>query len=410
MSNFNKNVYKLILGTSLAQAIPIVISPVLTRLYTPDEFGVFALYVSLSTIISVIVTGRYELAIILPRSDKDARNLLALAVGLSFFLSTFLYIIIYLFNNEISLLLGNSDIQYWLYFLPLTVLFTGCYQSIYYWVNRQKQYGSLSVAKVVNTSSAGTTNLVAGFMGAGPSGLILGNVIGQLFALSFLSRDLFKGKTEYRDHLSFMRMSLLARRYKDFPKFDILASLMNALAHQTTIIFFGSFYSVALAGQYFLTQRVLGMPIMLVAASISDVFREEAARDFMETGSAKVIFVRTFIKLILLSFLPAVTLLMYAQDLFVFAFGEDWRIAGEYAQVLSPMLFLKFVVSPLSFMFFIAGKQNFNLIGNSILLFATFMSFYLTESIIDTITFLSCAYSVVYLLYLIVSARLAKVF
>ena len=240
MSNFNKNVFKLILGTLLAQAIPIAISPVLTRLYTPDEFGVFALYLSLSTIISVIVTGRYELAIVLPRSDKDARNLLGLAVGLSFLLSTFLYIIIYLFNNEISLLLGNSDIQYWLYFLPLTVLFTGCYQSIYYWVNRQKQYGSLSVAKVVNTSSAGTTNLVAGFMGAGPSGLIFGNVIGQLFALSFLSRDLFKGKTEYRDHLSFMRMSLLARRYKDFPKFDILASLMNALAHQTTIIFFGS--------------------------------------------------------------------------------------------------------------------------------------------------------------------------
>ena len=341
MSDFNANVVKLMMGTSLAQAIPIAISPILTRLYTPAEFGTFALYISVAAMLSVVVTGRYELAIMLPRSRKNAFHLVILASGLSFILSALLFIMILFFNHDISSFLGNSEISVWLYLLPGSVLLTGCYQSVYYWVNREKKYGAIGLAKIVQTSGAGGTNIAGGWAGGGPSGLILGNFLGQTLAVSFLAIQAFKTKIIYWDRLSFVRIYILSKRYINFPKFDILASLMNVSSHQVTIILFGSLYNSALAGQYFLTQRILGLPLTLVAASISDVFREEAAREYKRFGSAKKIFIETFVKLILIGLVPSIILFSYAQELFVFVFSKEWRISGEYAQLLVPMFFFK---------------------------------------------------------------------
>ena len=137
-SEFTRNVLTLMTGTTIAQAIPIAISPILTRIYTPEDFGIFALYISIASILSLIATGRYELAIMLPTKDKDAVNIVALSLFISFFVSFIALLIVSIFNTQITSLLGNPDISSWLYFIPLTVLFTGIYQSFNYWSNRKK--------------------------------------------------------------------------------------------------------------------------------------------------------------------------------------------------------------------------------------------------------------------------------
>ena len=143
-SEFNRNVLTLMTGTTIAQAIPIAISPILTRIYTPEDFGMFALYMSIASIIAIVATGRYELAIMLPKKDEDAINIVALSIIISFFVSFISLLIVFIFNTQITNILGNPEISIWLYFIPLTVLLTGIYQSFNYWSNRKKQYKRLA--------------------------------------------------------------------------------------------------------------------------------------------------------------------------------------------------------------------------------------------------------------------------
>ena len=118
--SFARNVLTLMTGTTIAQAIPIAISPILTRIYTPEDFGVFALYMSIASIIAVLATGRYELAIMLPKKDEDAVNIVALSIIIAFFVSLISFLIVFIFNTQITNLLGNPEISNWLYFIPIT--------------------------------------------------------------------------------------------------------------------------------------------------------------------------------------------------------------------------------------------------------------------------------------------------
>jgi len=156
-SEFVRNVVTLMTGTTIAQAIPIAVSPILSRLYSPDDFGVFALFMSAAGIISVIATGCYEYAIVLPENDEDAINIVALSIIIAFMVSAASFLVLWLCNREISALVNNPDISKWLYFIPLVVLLTGLYQSFNYWFNRKKRFRKLAVARVAqNTASAGT--------------------------------------------------------------------------------------------------------------------------------------------------------------------------------------------------------------------------------------------------------------
>jgi len=138
-SEFSRNVLTLMTGTTIAQAIPIAISPILTRIYSPEDFGVFALYMSIVGTFAAMATLRYDTAIMLPKKDKDAINIVLLSVMISFFISLIVLLIIFLFNQQITNLLETPDISNWLYVVPLTVLLTGLYQSFNFWNNRKKE-------------------------------------------------------------------------------------------------------------------------------------------------------------------------------------------------------------------------------------------------------------------------------
>ncbi len=183
-SEFSRNVLTLMTGTTIAQAIPIAISPILTRLYSPSEFGIFALYMSIASLLSVIATGRYELAIMLPKKKTDALNIVILSLVITITISIFAFLIVFFFNEEITILLENKNISNWLYFIPITVLFTGIYQSFNYWNSKQKQYKLIATTKVIQSTTTGTSNLSFGFAGYTFGGMILGGLFGQAICRS----------------------------------------------------------------------------------------------------------------------------------------------------------------------------------------------------------------------------------
>lgn len=396
-------------GTTVAQAIPIAISPILTRMYTPEDFGMFALYMSIVSVLSVIATGRYELAIMLPKKDDDATNIAALSIVVTLCFSLITLLIVTLFNTHLTKLLGNQDISNWLYFIPLTVLLTGVYQSLRFWSNRKKRYKDLSINRVAQSTTTATSNLGLGLIGLGSSGLIISGIIGQGLATVFLAKMINTKDISISQKVKKLKIIALAKRYIKFPKFDILASLSSVSAQALIPILFTSLFSATTAGYYYLTQRVLGFPISILASAILDVFKERASKDYKQYGNAKIIYISTFKKLLLLSIVPSILLYMFAIDIFTFVFGENWKIAGEYAQILTPMLFLRFITNPLSFMIYIAEQQKANIIGQTLFLLSTITSFYLADTPKDVVQFLSLLFSFIYIYYLYVSAKMAKV-
>jgi len=409
-SEFTRNVLTLMTGTTIAQAIPIAISPILTRIYTPEDFGIFSLYMSVVSIVSVIATGRYELAIMLPKKNTDAANIVALSILISFIISFITLLVVFIFNRTITDLLGNEAISNWLYFIPVTVLFTGIYQSFNYWANRKKEYKRLALSRVLQSFTSSGSNLGMGFDGFGFSGLILGNLFGQFISTVYLVRRVLLDDRKYMNVISKNIMVLLLKKYIKFPKFDLSASLLNVSAQQVSNILFNTMFNSTIAGYYYLTQRMLGLPVSIVAASILDVFKEKASKDFLSNGNAKEIYIKTFKQLFFLSLIPSILLYIFAIDIFTLVFGSAWAISGEYARILIPMLFLRFISSPLSFMLYIGEKQELNLFGNLLFFMGTLLSFYFASTALDVVLYLSFSYSFIYLLYLIISAKIAKVF
>ena len=409
-SSYARNVITLMTGTGLAQAIPIAISPILTRLYGPEEFGVLGLYMAVVSIVVVLVTGRYELAILLPRQDRDAMNVMAVSVLLSGVISAVLWVLVAVFNRPIAELLGAPGLARWLYWVPASTMLMGIYQSLNYWSNRKSQYKRLAISRTVQSGSASLAQLGSGFAGAGNMGLVGGQITGQLLSTTVLARLIWREDSRLVQAIEKRRMVVLAKKYINFPKYAILAHGFNTASWQIPVMLFSALFNATIAGIYTLTQRVLIAPMALIACALGDVFRQEASYSYIHHGNCKDILQKTFKRLFLISFIPFLVFFFLAPWLFPFVFGQKWKMAGEYAQILTPMFFLKFITSPLSSMYIIAQKQRLELIGQIFLFSSVLVSFaagyYFASPVVALIVYAS-VYSFVYIVDGLISYYLA---
>ena len=399
-------------GTTIAQAIPIAISPILTRIYTPQDFGVFALYMSVASILSVVATGRYELAIMLPKKDEDAINIVALSIMIAFFVSFMALLIVFFFNTQITNLLGNSEISSWLYFIPITVLLTGIYQSFNYWSNRKKHYKRLATSRVIQSGTTATTNLGMGFSGFGSAGLILSSLIGQGIATSVLGKIIFNDDHTFLKKIKKQKVYGLAKKYIEFPKYSIISDLLTVLNTQVSVLFLAKLFSLSKVGFFSFVSRVVNVPISILSSSIGDVFRQEAAVCYVKNNECKIIYISTLQKLFVIGIIPFIILYLYAPLLFETVFGKAWGEAGLYAKIISPMLFLQFISSPLSMIYYIAQKQLYYLLfiifmfSSSIILFITAFVFKL--NIMQYLELYSLTYGFFYLINIVIGYYISK--
>jgi lipopolysaccharide exporter len=376
-SEFSLNVLTLMIGTTIAQAIPIAISPILTRIYTPEDFGLLALYMAVATIVAVISTGRYELAIMLPLKDEDAANVLALSITIAALMSLISLVLIWIFNSEIVGLLGNQEIGFWLYFIPLSIMLVGAYNSFTYWSNRKKQYKRLSQSKVVQSSSMGLAQITLGLAKGGGNGLIMGWLVGQFVALIALVSLVWKNDKDKLRKLSRIKMIGLARHYKNFPLINSWSALLNTASLQVPIILLSVLFNVTVTGFFSLAQRILQMPMSLLGAAIGQVYFEEAAKLKNNKPEIRRITLDIHKKLLMVGLLPVTTILLFGDDLFALFFSEPWREAGEYAQLISIWIFFVFVSSPLSHLMTIYEKHIESVLFNMVLFLSRIITFLL---------------------------------
>lgn len=406
-SEFSRNVLTLMTGTTIAQAISIMIIPILTRLYTPSDFGIFALYSSLVAILSIFSTGRYELAIMQAKTKNEANSLVFGAMSLSLVFSIILFIFILIFEGKIVSLIEDKNIIYWIYLVPISVLVIGTYQTLNYWLNKQKYYSQMSKNRVLNASLSGGSNIALGFTGLNSLGLIIGYFIGQLITTLILLKKFLKSSSSYNK----LRILAVYKKYKNYPKHDLPASSMNTMAQQGPNLLLTPLFGAVNAGNFFLIQRVFMMPITLISSSVGSVFRQSATEQFKKTGQFNKILLNTVKKLFIISIIPTVVLMIFSQEIFGTIFGQEWIIAGEYAKILAPMFMLKFVISPITYSFYIVNKLYFDMYGQFLyLLFVIFslMIGYLFNSFIIFVYLFSILSSSVYIIYFVLSLYLSK--
>lgn len=347
-SNFAKSVMMLMTGTGLAQLLPLALSPVLTRLYTPQEFGVFALYGSICAILAVLVTGKYELAIVVPRSDSEAINLVAVTIVSSLAVSLILLGVVLVWDGPIARLLGRPEAQSWLFLVPFATLILGCYYALNFWTNRRSRYRHMAISRVVQSGASSAMQLAAGLSRIGLLGLISGQLLGQLVSTLYLLRALPRDECRLFRRISLKRMKCVARRHIGYPKFMVPGQAMSVGATEMPLLLLTVFFGAGVAGFYSLALRVMAAPLSLVANAIGDVYRQRAAAQYASQGECLDIFLGSLKRLLVFAFLPTLPVLLCGPWLFAFVFGDAWRAAGEIASLLSILVFFQTLSSPLS--------------------------------------------------------------
>ncbi len=406
--SFKANVTTMIYGTTLSQAIPILISPIISRLYSPYDFGVYAIFTSISLIAALVATGRYELAVILPERDEDAASIVSLASLLALGTSILSFIAVALLKDDIMTVLNLSGYENLVFLIPVSIFTSAVYQPMYSWATRHKLFKVLSRNMVYKTGMVVSFQLLLATAGCPINGLIIAQVAGNTLALLVLSGELII-KRSLPLTLDILRnMYKQAIKYKKFPQYSLSSDFLNVGSNQIPNILLSSFFGPFIAGQFSLSQRVLATPISFIASAVQVVFKERASRDYRETGSCRDIYVKVFRKMSLYSSLPFLLLFLTGPTLVPIIFGQEWQIAGMYIRLLSLMYFIKFFSSTLSYTLYIAEKQHIDLLWEIALFILTLLSMYIgyyNNSPSLSILFFSISYSVLYLIMLYLSYK-----
>lgn len=392
-------------GTAIAQAILIAITPILTRLYSPEDFGLFALYFSVVSVVSTISSGKYEKAVMLAENDEEALDIIKLCLLLVGVIAFSSFLVFLVFGDWIIYKMGGANIRSWFYFIPITILASSFYNIINLWFVRKKEYKNLSSNRVIKSAVTGTSNIGLGMMGFGSFGLVFSEAFSQSLATIFFGKKLWSENKTYLKIFDIQKIKYIANKFSNFPKFSLPADFINIFSSQLPIFLFNSFFAASAVGFYSLTKRVLDAPMGLLSSALLEVFSQKATEDYQKLGNCKEIYIKTFKRLLALSFIPFMIFFFAAPYIFEIAFGLAWREAGEFARILSVMYFIKFIASPLSFTFYIAGKQKEDFLLHIYIGISTFLSLFLGYYFLKTMyaslvvfTINSCF---VYLIYLI---------
>lgn len=406
---FFRNVLTLMLGTVISQAIPVAIIPILTRVFTPEDFGLLALYSAFVSILGVVAAGRYDIAIMLPKDDEDARILLQVSVLVVTLTSLIISIPIFLWNDEIARFLGNEKIAVWLYLVPISVFFTGAYQALTYWNNRHRKFKNTAISRVNQSFFQGVAQTSLGSMQL-VGGLIWGQFIGIFSGLVYLlKKDKTDKKIFKKTEIPLIKEQV--KKYQKYPKYGVLGALCDASAVQMPVLMLTKFYSSSLTGMFSLTFRVLNMPTSIISSAIAQVlFQKVVEISHTEPEKLNKYIIKMFLLLFVI-YLPAVPILfIWGEPLFSLIFGQEWGQAGLYAGYLVVAVAIRFAVSPLSAVLGLEENIRMGVFWQLLYLCTITMTLYICSSLSVEKFFIAFVMHeiVLYLIYLVLILKGTK--
>jgi len=342
MAGLLKPTLVLLAGGALAQALPLLVGPLLTRLYSPEQFGHYTLFAAIATNVAVVACGRYEYALPLVKDDAEARDLMALCLRLL-----------------VCVALASVPLAWWLdasgrlpaaWWLPLAVASAGAVQWLTMWATRAQRFHALAGARVVQYGGAAAVQALAGGLQASvpgaSQGLIVGPIVANVATLLSLRRPAPQGGWASLLRVPRDAWMRVARRHRNFPLLNTPHAFVGALQDTLAVLLLAWWLGDAAAGFWGLALRYLKAPATLVGSAVSQALYPKLGRSEMPESREAV---RQVMWVLGAMALPLViVLLLFGPDLFAWLFGERWRAAGELARALAPYIGVHFVASPLA--------------------------------------------------------------
>lgn len=408
-SKFTKNVLRLMTGTVLAQVITIAISPILTRLYSPEDFSVFAMYTAVLTILSVIACLRFEIAIPIPDNDREAFELAILALISTFFITAISALGITVFSEQL-VRLSNNKLDGFLWMLPLGVFFAGSYAAFQYWATRRKNFTQVAKTKISQSVSCGGTQLGLGLLGITPLGLLLGSLFQAGAGVISLGIRFIKDAKINCHQIKIANLKKTFITYGRFPKYSTWEALTNSAGMQIPIILIAT-YSVGgvQAGYLMLAMRLLSAPMSLIGGAVAQVFLSEAPAKY-HNGELKEFTIKTVYSLFKVGILPILLVAICSPFFVPLVFGNEWARAGVLISWMSPWFLVQFIVSPVSMTLHIMNAQRVALLlqvfGVLLRVSSVYLGFFLFKEHVSESYAISGL--VFYLIYLLIVLRVIQ--
>lgn len=342
-------------GTLMAQIIMLAFIPILTRLYTPSEFGIYSLFLTLSSMIGTVSSLRYDQAIMLPKSNRDAQALVFLSILLTIAVTLILTIVTIIFYDFFWNYFNQE--AFWVWLFPLSVLVFGLVQIFNSYATRKEFYRKIATVKMMESVTTVSSQGISRYFFMW-DGLIVGKLLSNSFSLYQLLHYHLKKQTLQLKYLSKRRIRANSKRHESFPKYLSLSTLMNSLSQNIPVLLFSSFFSPAVVGFYSLTTRVLQAPILLIADSTRSVFYQKASKMYANGEDIIPLYTKTTWGLVKLFILPMLIIIFLGPTIFAWFFGEAWRESGVMAQIVIVWFFFAFIAPPTSMIYNILNLQK----------------------------------------------------
>ncbi len=361
-TEFSKNVANVVGGTLLSQIITIALSPVLSRIYSPEDFGLYSIFINLAATTAVVSTFRYEFAVMLPQKDEEAMNVVSLSFLITFIYSIFIFLLFQLCGGVLLSFIHSEPIEPYLSWVALYVFFFGCMGTLNYWLSRMKKFRQLSYGKVAQSACTALFSILFFILGFQHGGLIVGAVIGQVsigaLYLVFFRADWLRLKAA----VSWIKMKELFYRYIHFLTFNTPHSLLNVGQDLIVASLVNYYFGSEAAGFFFLSYRILKLPAGIISAATGQVFYQRVSELYPDADAMQHQIMKVYKKLFLYSIPIFGIVLLAGPYLFSFVFGSEWREAGVYSQILSPTLMLAFILGPVSVIAVVVKMQHYNML------------------------------------------------
>ena len=388
-------------GQTIAIMVPIFTAPILGRLYGPVDYGPLTQYMAVAAILSVLACFQFQHAIITEASERNAGAVAWLCMLSALLVGGLVAIACALLWQP---LLQESAAGRWFLLLPLTVLGAGIVAAGSFLSNRHSHYRWIAAIQVGQVIATVTLSIALGISSWGADGLLAAYFLGQLLQVSAYSVQLWRLRGSLRIP-SPSRLHVLARRHWKFAVFTTPSEFAGQVNMQAPIFALSALREEAALGAFARAQQLVSLPVTILAGSVSQVFRRDAAQLYNQTGSCRALAIRTAGGLFAVGIIPCIIAMVIAPWLFEVYLGPSWREAGNIARLLAPMLLLRLVVAPVTTVFYIAGRQreDFALtIGSSVFMLAmVYASNIIYHDASSTILAYSISFSLTYIIYLI---------
>ena len=340
-------------GNALGQAIALLAYPLLTRLFTDADFGFFSLFLSLTGVLTILGTGRYEESFVVAKSEEETRSLFSFATKWLLMFSLFVFLVLLFFGNRILSVFKVEPISRFWYLIPITLFFTGLSSLGHDLLVRMKRFRRIATASLTANASASAMKIAAGLLSLNGFGLIVSQ-IGSYICSGFVYLKYVK---HYFRADNWSEQKKIAVQYGDFPKYNLGRTLVNYLTSNAPFLMLTATFGESPLGLLSVAM-IIFRPVNLVGSSLFSVFYEKITSLKKEGKIIKPLLTQYWGKAALTAIPLLIAAYFAAPWMFRIVFGDMWEKSADYFRMLLPWVFAVIMVAPVKFLPIVFEKQK----------------------------------------------------